>query len=238
MGCPPVRYDLRNKTPAQARAAANGGVAAAVPAPRSRLIDELRRLGISDEKVLATMARLPRHEFVSEALKTRAYDNDALPIGHAQTISQPYIVALMTQLLLQGKRLKRVLEIGTGSGYQTAVLADLVEVVFTVERIKPLSEVARKRLTEVGCRNVHFGYADGMQGWMPYAPYDGILVTAGAESVPPALLEQLDKGGRLVIPVGPQGRQVLRVIDRRITGAFKEQDVTPVSFVPLLAGKA
>lgn len=236
MGKPPVRYDLRNRTPAEARAAANA--APAVPVPRSRLIDELRRLGISDEKVLAVMTKLPRHEFVSEALKTRAYDNDALPIGHAQTISQPYIVALMTQLLLQGKRLKRVLEIGTGSGYQTAVLSPLVDAVFTVERIKPLTEVARKRLTEMGCRNVHFGYADGMQGWLPHAPYDGILVTAGAESVPPALLEQLDKGGRLVIPVGPQGRQVLRVIDRRITGSFKEQDVTPVSFVPLLAGKA
>jgi len=231
VGAEPVSYELRQKLNPDARA----GTA---PSPaRLRLAEELRRLGVRDEKVLAAMTKVARHEFVDEGLKGRAYENNALPIGHAQTISQPYIVALMTETLLQGKRLRRVLEIGTGSGYQTAVLAELVEVVFTVERIRPLSEVARRRLGALAYRNVHFGYADGMLGWAPYAPYDGILVTAAAESVPPALLEQLDKGGRLVIPVGPPGAQVLRVIDRRITG-YKEQDIAAVSFVPLLGGKS
>jgi len=226
-----VRYDLRQKSPAEAR-----GDGSSLPIPVARLIEELRRNGIQDDKVLAAMAKVPRQDFVPDALKGRAWENNALPIGHAQTISQPYIVALMTETLTQGKRLKRVLEVGTGSGYQTAVLSELVDVVFTVERVKPLSEVARKRLTALGRRNVHFGYVDGIQGWLPYAPYDGILVTAGTESVPPALLEQLDKGGRLVIPVGPLGAQALRVIDRRISG-YREQDIAAVSFVPLLAGK-
>lgn len=226
-----MSYELRQKLAADARGSSPGQSA------RTRLNDDLRKL-IKDEKVLAAMAKVPRHEFVDEALKTRAYENNALPIGHAQTISQPHIVALMTETLLNGKRPKRVLEVGTGSGYQTAVLAELVDVVFTVERIKPLSEVARKRLTALGYRNVHFGYADGMQGWIPYAPYDGILVTAGAESVPQALLDQLDRGGRLVIPVGPlRGGQTLRVIERRLGGGYKEQDIAAVSFVPLLSGK-
>jgi protein-L-isoaspartate(D-aspartate) O-methyltransferase len=203
---------------------------------KSRLIEELRRQGIVDEKVLAAVARVPREQFLDEALKNRAYENNALPIGHAQTISQPYVVALMTQLVLDGKARARVLEIGTGSGYQTAVLAGLVETVFTVERIKPLSELARKRLATLGYRNVHFGYADGVAGWLPYAPYDGILVTAAAAEVPNALLDQLGPGARLVIPVGPPGMQSLRVIDKR-AGRYREQDVAAVSFVPLLAGK-
>lgn len=211
------------------------GAANATPA-RSRLVEDLRREGIRDEKVLAALARIPRHEFVDEALKNRAYENNALPIGHAQTISQPYVVALMTELLLAGRRPARVLEIGTGSGYQTAVLAELVDRVYTLERIKPLTEVARARLARLGYRNVHFGYADGMQGWIPYAPYDGILVTAGAETVPPALLEQLAPQARLVIPVGPLGWQSLRVVERRLSG-FREKEVASVSFVPLLPGK-
>lgn len=206
---------------------------------RAGLIDRLRAEGIRDERVLATIEKLPRHEFVDEALKERAYENSALPIGHAQTISQPAVVALMTQALIDGHRgkLPRVLEVGTGSGYQTAVLAELVGTVFTVERIKPLTELARKRLAHLGYRNIHFGYADGMNGWLPYAPYDGIIVTAGAEGVPPALTEQLAVGGRLVIPVGPQGRQALRVIERSSRG-FSQRDLAAVSFVPLLAGKA
>lgn len=203
---------------------------------RAGLIEKLRAEGIHDERVLKVMEKVPRHEFVDEALKERAYENSALPIGHAQTISQPVVVALMTQTLLNGKKLKRVLEIGTGSAYQTAVLAELVETVFTVERIKPLTELARKRMTQMGYRNVHFGYADGMGGWLPYAPYDGIIVTAGADKVPPALLTQLDAGGRLVIPVGPQGRQSLRLIENTGRG-LKETDLASVSFVPLLAGK-
>ena len=203
---------------------------------QQRLVDELRKQGIDDERVLAAVARVPRHDFVDDALKNRAYENNALPIGHAQTISQPYVVALMTQLLLKGRKPQRVLEVGTGSGYQTAILAELVPTVFTVERIKPLSEQARRRLSTLHYRNIHFGYADGMNGWLPYAPYDGILVTAGAESVPPILIQQLAPSGRLIIPVGPQGAQSLRQIERRGSG-MREQDLGRVSFVPLLSGK-
>jgi protein-L-isoaspartate(D-aspartate) O-methyltransferase len=204
---------------------------------KQRLLDELRRQGIVDERVLAAVAKVPREQFVDEALKNRAWENNALPIGHAQTISQPFVVALMTQALLAGKPRARVLEIGTGSGYQTAILAGLVDTVFTVERIKPLSEIARKRLAALGYKNVHFGYADGMAGWTPYAPYDGIIVTAGAESVPPALTQQLAVGARLVIPVGQLGLQSLRVIEKRHHG-YKEDALAAVSFVPLLSGKA
>ena len=203
---------------------------------RAGLIQQLRSEGISDAKVLAALEKIPRDQFVDEALKNRAYENSALPIGHAQTISQPAVVALMTQALLDGKKLKRVLEVGTGSGYQTAVLAELVETVFTVERIKPLTETARKRLSGLGYHNVHFGYADGMRGWATYAPYDGIIVTAGATEIPPALAEQLAVGGRMLIPVGPQGRQSLRLVQRSAKGLV-EHDLAAVSFVPLLAGK-
>jgi protein-L-isoaspartate(D-aspartate) O-methyltransferase len=204
---------------------------------RNRLLEDLQRQGVVDPTVLAAMGRVPRHEFIDDALKNRAYENNALPIGHAQTISQPLIVGMMTQTLLQGRKMSRVLEIGTGSGYQTAVLAELVDTVFTVERIRPLSELARTRLAALRYRNVHFGYADGINGWLPYAPYDGILVTAGADAVPSALLDQLAPGGRLVIPVGPQGGQALKLIERR-GHAFLEQDLGTVSFVPLLAGRA
>ncbi|MES0874228.1 protein-L-isoaspartate(D-aspartate) O-methyltransferase [Sinimarinibacterium thermocellulolyticum] len=203
---------------------------------QQRLVDELRRQGIDDERVLAVIAKVPRHEFVDDALKSRAYENNALPIGHAQTISQPLVVAMMTMALLRGRKPQRVLEVGTGSGYQTAILAELVPTVFTVERIKPLSEQARRRLAALRYRNVHFGYADGINGWLPYAPYDGILVTAAADAVPPALISQLAPGGRLVIPVGMQGAQSLRLIERRGAG-IHEQDLGRVSFVPLLPGK-
>ncbi|MGH8444102.1 MAG: protein-L-isoaspartate(D-aspartate) O-methyltransferase [Solimonas sp.] len=210
--------------------------AGAIVSARARLFEEIRAQGVQDAAVLEAIAKVPRERFVDDALKNRAYENNALPIGHAQTISQPVVVAYMTQALLQSRKLDRVLEVGTGSGYQTAVLAELVGTVFTVERIKPLSELARTRLAGLGYRNVHFGYADGMNGWLPYAPYQGILVTAGAESVPPALLDQLGPGGRLVIPVGPQGRQSLKLVERRGSG-FREQDLGWVSFVPLLSGK-
>ncbi|MDD3762675.1 MAG: protein-L-isoaspartate(D-aspartate) O-methyltransferase [Nevskiales bacterium] len=213
----------------------SGGDAAA-GAPQQRLISALRQQGISDERVLAAIAKVPRHAFVDDALKNRAYENNALPIGHAQTISQPWVVAMMTQVLLAGRKPQRVLEVGTGSGYQTAVLAELVPTVFTVERIRPLSETARRRLATLGYRNIHCGYADGMNGWLPYAPYDGILVTAGADTIPSALIQQLGPSGRLVIPVGSHGAQSLRVIDRRGAGT-REQDLGRVSFVPLLAGK-
>jgi len=212
------------------------GLGLTSPAARARLIAELRAEGIEDERVLAALAKVPRHEFVEEAWRGEAYKNRPLPIGQAQTISQPYIVALMTQWLLQRGPRKRVLEIGTGSGYQTAVLAELVPNVFTVERLKGLSEQARARLRQLGYRNIHFGYADGSQGWAAHAPYDGILVTAAAESVPKALLDQLERGGRLVIPVGPPHHQMLRVIDRN--GRYESRDLAPVSFVPLLEGRA
>jgi len=212
------------------------GFGLAGPAARDKLLDELRRAGIRDEKVLAVMAKIPRHEFVDHALSGRAYENNALPIGHAQTISQPYVVALMTEVLLKGQKLARVLEIGTGSGYQTAVLAGLVDTVFTVERIKALTEIARKRLAALGCRNVHFGYADGMSGWQPYAPYDGIMVTAAAEAVAPELLQQLAPGGRLVIPVGGPGHQNLRLYEK-VGTRLRETDLGGVSFVPLLPGR-
>lgn len=203
---------------------------------RAGLIQQLRSEGISDARVLAALEKIPRDQFVDEALKNRAYENSALPIGHAQTISQPAVVALMTQALLDGKKLKRVLEVGTGSGYQTAVLAELVETVFTVERIKSLSEIARKRISALGYHNIHFGYADGMKGWATYAPYDGVIVTAGAAEIPAALAEQLAVGGRMLIPVGPQGRQSLRLVQRNAKG-LAEHDLAAVSFVPLLSGK-
>ena len=207
-----------------------------VNAAQARLIEDLKQQGISEPAVLAALAKVPREAFVDDALKRRAYENNALPIGHAQTISQPLVVAHMTQALTRARKLDRVLEIGTGSGYQTAVLAELVGTVFTVERIKPLSELARTRLSGLGYRNIHFGYADGMRGWLPYAPYEGILVTAGASLIPPALVEQLGPGGRLIIPVGPQGRQSLKLVERR-GSSVREEDLGWVSFVPLLPGK-
>jgi protein-L-isoaspartate(D-aspartate) O-methyltransferase len=205
---------------------------------RGRLVDELRAQGIHDERVLATIGRIARHEFVEEALASEAYRNRSLPIGHAQTISQPYIVALMTQAALAGApKLKKVLEVGTGSGYQTAVLAEHAETVFTVERLRPLTMSARTRLQRLGYRNVHFGYADGGLGWPPHAPFDAIVVTAAATSIPSGLVEQLAVGGRLVIPVGPNVAQELKLIERSTAGT-RESRLASVVFVPLLAGRA
>lgn len=195
-------------------------------------------MGISDQRVLEAIARVPRHEFVEGTWRAEAYQNKPLQIGMSQTISQPYIVAAMTQVLLEGGPRKRVLEIGTGSGYQTAVLSGLVQIVYSVERIKALSESARARLRDLGYRNIHFAYADGTLGWEAHAPYDAIIVTAGATEVPEALRTQLAPGGRLVIPVGPaQHTQSLRVVDRTAKGLV-ERDLLPVSFVPLLTGRA
>ncbi|MDT0499152.1 protein-L-isoaspartate(D-aspartate) O-methyltransferase [Algiphilus sp. W345] len=205
---------------------------------RQRLVRELQQQGVTDPAVLEVIARVPRHEFVEEALRYRAYINTALPIGQAQTISQPYVVALMTQLLMAPGKIRKVLEIGTGSGYQTAVLAELVSTVFSVERLRELSRVARERLERLGYHNVLFNYGDGMKGWASQAPYDGILVTAGAAEVPPALPEQLGPGGRLVMPVGPSGAQVLLCIDRTLDGRLIRSQTANVSFVPLLAGRA
>ncbi len=229
----------------QSRLDAAAQRAAPTAGARNKLIDKLRELGVKDERVLAVMARVPRHEFVESAFQGQAYHPDlTAPIGHAQTLSQARIVALMTQALLgDAAKLDKVLEIGTGSGYQTAVLAPLCGTVFTVERIKALSELARRRLGEMNVRNVHFGYADGTEGWGAFAPYDGILVTAGAMRVSPELVAQLKVGGRLVIPVGQASSagttdspHTLQLITRTATGSTV-QNLMGVSFVPLLPGK-
>jgi protein-L-isoaspartate(D-aspartate) O-methyltransferase len=200
---------------------------------RDRLILRLREEGIRDERVLEAILHVPRHVFVDEALASRAYEDTALPIGHGQTISQPYIVALMTQALIAGGRLKKVLEVGTGSGYQTAVLAGLVDEIYSVERLEPLMKLARKRLREIGCRNVHIKLSDGNWGWKEHAPYDGIIVTAAPAAVPPALLEQLAPGGRLVIPVGGPTMQELLLVQQTDKGPIQER-LELVNFVPLV----
>jgi protein-L-isoaspartate(D-aspartate) O-methyltransferase len=212
------------------------GLGLASDVSRKRLIDEVRRWGVKDERVLQALIDVPRHEFLEDAFKGRAYENNALPIGLSQTISQPYIVALMTEAILQGGKPHKVLEIGTGCGYQTAVLAELVGAVFTVERLKLLSQQARARLERLGYHNILFTYADGMAGWRAHAPYDAIVVTAAAEQVPAALLEQLAPGGRLVIPVGTPGLQKLKLITRTPAGMVT-RELGDVSFVPLLGGK-
>ncbi len=200
----------------------------------SRLVQQLRAGGIRDPRVLDAMAAVPRHQFVDGGLAPRAWENTALPIGQGQTISQPYIVALMTELLLQHLGPGPVLEVGTGSGYQAAVLASLVPQLCTVERIKSLQIQARRRLKQLDLHNIAFKYGDGWQGWPSKAPFGGILVTAAASEVPAALLEQLAEGGRMVIPVGGQ-YQVLRVIDK-VDGELHAKDVEAVRFVPLVPG--
>jgi protein-L-isoaspartate(D-aspartate) O-methyltransferase len=201
---------------------------------RDRLVERLRRDGIRDPRVLEAMRATPRHLFVDEALATRAYEDTALPIGHGQTISQPYIVARMTELVLELMP-RRVLEVGTGSGYQAAVLAPLVEKLYTTERIDALTVQARQRFRRLGLRNVRATCSDGTWGWPEHAPYDAILVTAGGMQIPSALLEQLAPGGRLVMPVGDRKRQVLAVVDYR-GGHYERQDLEPVMFVPLVGG--
>ncbi|MHB1514212.1 MAG: protein-L-isoaspartate(D-aspartate) O-methyltransferase [Acidiferrobacteraceae bacterium] len=200
---------------------------------RERLIARLRAEGIRDARVLRAMTEVPRHLFVDEALASRAYEDTALPIGHGQTISQPYIVARMTELILKGAP-KSVLEIGTGSGYQTAVLARLVEQVYSIERVAALFQRARRRLSEQGFHNVTTRLGDGGVGWVEQAPFDAILVTAGAGDVPDALRAQLVSGGRIIIPVGYE-RQMLTVIRSPESGSEAEL-VEAVSFVPLLSG--
>ncbi len=203
---------------------------------RDRLIERLRDKGIVNEQVLEVMRTTPRHLFIDEALASRAYEDTALPIGHGQTISQPYIVARMTEVLLEGAPIKKVLEVGTGCGYQTAVLAQLVDQVFSVERIPPLQEQARQRLAQLDLRNVIFRTTDGHWGWNAFAPYDAILVTAAPEEVPKELLLQLSEAGRLVIPVGQAGQQRLFVI-RRLADDFHHEALDWVSFVPLVKGR-
>lgn len=205
---------------------------------RDRLVTRLREKGITNEDVLGAIARVPRHIFVDEALAHRAYEDTALPIGYGQTISQPFIVALMTQALLSAPR-SRVLEVGTGSGYQTAVLASLrphVRRVFSLERLKDLVERAEQRLYAMGSRSVRFRHGDGYEGWPEESPFDGIIVTAAPPEVPEALLDQLAPGGRMVVPVGGDGVQELQIYDRTENGHTVET-VEYVRFVPLVPGR-
>lgn len=199
-----------------------------------RLATKLKAEGITDPQVLQAIAATPRQLFIDQALEYKAYDNTALPIGHGQTISQPYIVARMTQLLLAKGPLQNVLEIGTGSGYQCAILAQLVGKVFTVERIKALQRQAKRRLRLIDLHNVAMKHGDGWQGWAAKGPFDAIMVTAAAATVPPDLLEQLNDGGQLIIPVGEANQELLLIT--REGERFVQQQVEAVRFVPLLAG--
>ena len=206
---------------------------------RDRLIETLRREGISNATVLNAIRTVPRHLFVDEALASRAYENTVLPIGHGQTISQPYVVALMTEALIASedkpRELTKVLEIGTGCGYQTAVLAPFARHVYSIERVNALVKRAAQQLKALKINNVSLRHSDGTHGWPSQAPFQGILVAAAPEHVPVRLLEQLDEGGRLLIPIGRRGRQSLLCITRR-GNAFERAELRPVSFVPLLEG--
>ncbi|MES9904207.1 MAG: protein-L-isoaspartate(D-aspartate) O-methyltransferase [Sedimenticola sp.] len=202
---------------------------------RDRLVQRLRDEGIVNRDVLNIIRITPRHIFVEEALASRAYEDTALPIGQGQTISQPYIVARMTELLLEGRRLDTVLEIGTGSGYQTAILAQLVKRVYSVERIAALQQQARARFQSMGLRNIRLRHSDGGMGIPEYSPFDGILVTAAPEGIPRALVEQLKPGGRMILPIGSRTEQVLVRVTRTAAGYDKEL-LEQVIFVPLLGG--
>ena len=204
---------------------------------RDRLINILRTNNIKNEDVLSVMASMPRHLFVDEALSSRAYENISLPIGHGQTISQPYMVARMTELLLEGGNVKRVLEVGTGSGYQTAILSKLVFSVFSVERIKPLLDSAKDKFRQLKLNNVLTRHSDGGWGWPEKASYDAIIVTAAPETLPTSLLAQLVDGGKLIIPMGKKGEQELLVF-QRVGDKFHKKILEKVSFVPLLNGRA
>ena len=199
---------------------------------RERMVTEqLTQRDITDERVLAAMRKVARHKFVPLYVKMFAYNDSPLPIGYDQTISQPYIVALMTQLLeLEGN--EKVLEIGTGSGYQAAVLSLLCREVYTIELLQPLADSTRKRLKQLGYRNVAVRHGDGYLGWPKYAPFDAIIVTAAPEEIPPKLVEQLKEGGRLVLPVGKYF-QTLKVV-RKVRGQIKEESIIPVRFVPMI----
>ena len=204
---------------------------------RNRLVKRLREHGIADERVLTAIAGIPRHEFVDEALSSRAYEDTALPIGLGQTISQPWVVARMTEAMLDGGSPEKVLEVGTGSGYQAAVLASLVPRVFTVERMEELLKQARRRFHKLKLNNIYTRHADGHLGWPSQAPFDGILVTAAARELPIELVEQLKVGAVMVVPVERGGMQRLLAVRRTVDG-FEEDDLGGVIFVPLLAGLA
>lgn len=205
---------------------------------RERLIQRLRDQGVTNMKVLDVMLNTPRHIFLDEALAHRAYEDTALPIGHGQTISQPYIVARMTEILLgaAGGKLNKVLEVGTGSGYQTSILAQLAPQVYSVERIKPLQDKARDRFRQIGLRNIQLRHADGGFGWPEAGPYEGILSTAAPQAIPDDLLAQLAPGGVLVIPIGGREQHLHLVLRDDETDRFITQVLEPVKFVPFLSG--
>ncbi len=215
----------------------NRGIGMTSQGTRDRLVETLRAEGIKDERVLKAITQVPRHKFVDEALSSRAYENTALPIGQSQTISQPWIVARMTEAMLDGGEPEKVLEVGTGSGYQAAILSHLVPTVFTVERIEELLKLARRRFHNLRLNNIYVRYADGHSGWPSQAPFDGIMVTAVAKSIPQELLQQLRTGGLLVLPVERAGQQRLITV-RRTEDGFAETDLGAVVFVPLLSGLA
>lgn len=213
---------------------AHGGIGMTSASTRQRLVDRLRNKGISDARVLSAIAAVPRHRFVDEAISSRAYEDSALPIGRGQTISQPYVVALMTEAILRDRVPEKVLEIGTGSGYQAAVLARIVPRVFTTERIGELLRTARQRFHELGIHNILARHADGLAGWPTQAPFDAILVTAGGH-IPEALCQQLADGGVLVGPAQRgSGQQLVRI--QRVGDEFHSEDLGEVVFVPLLEG--
>ena len=203
---------------------------------RERMVNRLVEQGIRHRKVLEVMREMPRHIFVDEALASRAYEDNPLPIGFSQTISQPYIVARMTELLVKAGPLAKVLEIGTGCGYQTAILAQFADHVYSVERILPLQRKAKEHLWDLKIKNISFMHSDGNWGWPDYAPFDGILVSAAPPEVPKPLLEQLADGGVMVIPIGNPGRQELKRITRIGTG-YEVEEFEAVSFVPFLPGR-
>jgi len=203
---------------------------------RDRMVNRLIEQGIRSIKVLDVMRSTPRHIFVDEALASRAYEDNPLPIGYNQTISQPYIVARMTELLLKARHLSKVLEIGTGCGYQTAILAQLVDHVYSVERILPLQKKAKNNLFELKIKNVSYMHNDGGWGWPEYAPFDGILVSAAPPEIPETLLQHMAMGGVMVIPTGESGRQALQRVLRSEKG-YDVEEMDAVSFVPFLSGK-
>jgi protein-L-isoaspartate(D-aspartate) O-methyltransferase len=202
---------------------------------RERLVQRLSEQGIRDARVLDRIRNVPRHMFVDEAIASRAYEDTALPIGFGQTISQPYVVARMSEALLIGGMPAKVLEVGTGCGYQTAVLSPLVGRIYTIERVGPLLDKTKARLKQLGIRNVSYRHGDGTEGWKAHAPFDAIIVAAAGLAVPLPLLKQLKDGGRLVAPVGPEGQQELLRFTRR-ADEFMRERLGFVSFVPLLGG--
>lgn len=200
------------------------------------MIERLREQGIRDERILAAMNQVPRHQFVQEALASRAYEDTALPLGFQQTISQPYVVARMIELLAAGRELGRTLEVGAGCGYQAAVLSCVATEVFAIERIRGVLDHAKDNLRPLRLPNVRLKYADGSVGLAEAAPFDSIIVAAATAAMPRALLEQLAPGGRLILPLGGSGEQVLVLVERLASGSFKETRFDAVRFVPLLTG--